>query len=114
MNIKAIQASSDIVIISISGKFTIEEVTCFEDEFFRQLPGKKTIALDISGLKYIDSAGIGAFIKGMNNAKNQNKEFVLYEIDPLILNVFKLAYLDRFFTIRTKKEMKERYPEARF
>ncbi len=111
MDIKPKEIDSTSVAIRIIGRLNIEEVQSFEKEFDKHLSSKKIIALDLSGLKYIDSSGIGSLIKAMNLAKNSGIEFFLFDITPAILNVFKLAYLDKFFTIISGKELSRRYPQ---
>jgi anti-anti-sigma regulatory factor len=44
-------------------------------------------------------------------AKNAGAEFILFDINQAILNIFRLAYLDKFFTILTRKDLVERYPQ---
>jgi anti-anti-sigma factor len=111
MDIKSKAVNEDSVIIKIIGRLNIEEVQSFEKEFDRFLSSKKFIALDLSGLKYIDSSGIGSLIKAMNMTKNSGVELLLFDITPTILNVFKLAYLDKFFTILSGKELSKRHPQ---
>lgn len=109
MKSKSIDESS--VVIKIIGRLNIDEVQVLERELDRHLHGKKTIAIDLSEVKYVDSSGIGTLIKAMNMAKNAGAEFILFDINQAILNIFRLAYLDKFFTILTRKELVERYPQ---
>ena len=105
MQITTKHPSEDTVIITLDGRFDIEEVINFESsciEFLKS--GFKNICLDLSELKYIDSSGIGSLIKTMNITKNENAVLFLLDVQPDILKIFKLAYLDKFFTITTKKE----------
>ncbi|HON78264.1 MAG TPA: STAS domain-containing protein [Spirochaetota bacterium] len=105
MQITTKHPSEDTVIITLDGRFDIEEVITFESscsEFLKS--GFKNICLDLSELKYIDSSGIGSLIKTMNITKNENAGLFLLDVQPDIMKIFKLAYLDKFFTITTKKE----------
>ena len=110
MEIKLNKVNTDLVIVRISGRFNIEEVISFEkavNEVIEQTP--KALSLDMSGLKYIDSSGIGSLIKAMNIAKNKNIDLVITDLDKEIMHIFKLAYLDRFFTISTQEEILKKF-----
>jgi len=69
----------------------------------------RTLSLNMAELKYIDSSGIGSLIKAMNITKNRDIDLVITDLDKEILHIFKLAYLDRFFTISTQEEIIEKY-----
>ena len=102
----------DISIIHVYGKFTIEDVNYFKEKTSPLMKDPvKTILANFSDLNYIDSSGIGALILLMNTAKNLNVELVLYNIPKEIHNVFKIAYLDKFFHITTSQELKKQYPD---
>ncbi len=110
MDITVNKVNNELVILKIIGRFNIEEVSRYEskiDEFI----GLKTryIALDMSEMKYIDSSGIGSLIKSMNMTKNEGLELILLDMEPEILNIFKLAYLDKFFTIQRRDEFMKSY-----
>ncbi len=111
MEIKTVEPSDKTVILEMTGRLNIEEVNFFESEYDKFITWKRYIALDMGGINYIDSSGIGALIKAMNMAKNINAELLLLELKPTVMNVFKLAYLDKFFTIIDRKELLERYPD---
>ncbi len=109
MDISVKQIDERTVIIKLAGKFNIEEVLNFENACREYIEKKvPTMGLDLSELKYIDSSGIGSLIKTMNITKNNNVELVLLDLQPDIHNVFKIAYLDKFFTISGKAEFLEK------
>ena len=112
MDITINSPSEDISILHIYGKFTIEDVNFFKEKTSPLMKDPvKTILANFSELNYIDSSGIGALILLMNTAKNLNVELVLYNIPKEIHNVFKIAYLDKFFHITTSLELKKLYPD---
>lgn len=111
MDIKSKEVNGQSVMVKVAGRLNIDEVQGLEREFEKLVSRKKFVALDLSGLKYIDSSGIGFLIKAMNAAKNLSMELILVDITPQILQVFKLAYLDKFFTILTAKELHKQYPQ---
>lgn len=111
MDISVNNPAEDISIIHVYGKFTIEDVNYFKEKTTPLVKDPmKTIMANFSELNYIDSSGIGALILLMNTAKNLNIELILYNIPKDIHNIFKIAYLDKFFHITTSQELKKEYP----
>ncbi len=110
MEIQTKKISNDLVVCELDGRFNIEEVLHFEEAMNKAMESSpRAIAINMESIKYIDSSGIGSLIKTMNIAKGKNIDFVITDIDKEILHIFKLAYLDRFFTIMTYKELLEQY-----
>ncbi len=110
MDIKRKIIGNKLVLFELYGKFNIEEVLHFEEAVNMVMQDAPTaIAINMESIKYIDSSGIGSLIKTMNIAKGKNIDFVITDIDKEILHIFKLAYLDRFFTIMPYNELLEHY-----
>ncbi len=110
MEIITKKISNTLVLLELSGKFNIEEVLHFEEVVNKAMQdAPAAIAINMKSIKYIDSSGIGSLIKTMNVAKSKNIDLVITEIDKDILHIFKLAYLDRFFTIMPYKEILEKH-----
>jgi anti-sigma B factor antagonist len=110
MDIRTKKITNSVVLVELSGKFNIEEVFHFEeylDEIMNNMPS--AIAINMEEIKYIDSSGIGSLIKTMNIAKGKNIDLVITSIDKEILHIFKIAYLDRFFSIMSYQEFLDHY-----
>lgn len=61
--------------------------------------GNKYIALDLTGLNSINSAGLGILIGLLNKVKVQNGKLKMLNINERILNIFKITKLDLVFEI---------------
>ena len=104
------KVSSNVLVVNIEGKFNIEEVVRFEDSInFDPATKIQAVALSFSAIDYVDSSALGSLIKLMNKAKNLGIEFILFDMTAPILSIFRLAYLDKFFTITTKKDLENRF-----
>ncbi len=100
----------DIAIIKLFGKFNIEEVSVFEESISKYVENNcKVIAISLRGINYIDSSAIGCLIKYLNISKVKSISYLLYDLDPNISNIFKLAYLDKFFIITVSSELEKQY-----
>lgn len=99
-------------LVKLEGKFNIESVPMFEEEMEQVFEKNITaIVFDFKKLKLIDSSGIGSMIKALNTAKNRDILFYLYNVSEEINNIFMVSYLDKFFKIKTKDELKNLYPD---
>lgn len=99
-----------VQIIEIHGKFDIECTEEYEKLFNSQMDTKPNLfALDMNRLDYIDSSGIGSLIKSLNSIKNNKGILILFGLNSMILNVFKLAKLDLFFQIMSSNDFYIKY-----
>ncbi len=102
-------------IISMKGKFTIEDVEAFEKCIYDLINDKVEIFfIDIKAIEHIDSSAIGALIKARNIARYSSIDIVLYNVSLTIHNVFKISHLDVFFTIKKADELAREYPDISF
>src|SRR5437899_9790089 len=60
----SIRQAGPISLVDVSGRLTFFEVGALRDSISRLLkPGRKNIVLNLSGLQYLDSSGIGELAK---------------------------------------------------
>lgn len=60
--------------------------------------GHHRIALDISGVEFIDSSGLSALVSGLRQLQGDG-DLVLIGLRSTVLSMFKLTRLDRVFRI---------------
>jgi len=105
-----INRNENIVNIKLIGKYDIEELlffsTLFTDEISKRPP---VIALDLADLTYIDSSGIGSLIRYMNMAIKENIDFLCYNVNKNIENIFKMSKLDQFLPILSNEDFQRKY-----
>jgi anti-anti-sigma factor len=61
--------------------------------------GRARVVIDLGGLTYIASAGVGAFINGQHQAKKANGSLQLANAGPSIREIFDILGLEAIFTI---------------
>lgn len=66
--------------------------------------GQNKIGLDLSGVKYINSTGMGMFIAAQMRLQNAGGKLVLFNVSDNILKLFKLMKIDSTFTILPSQE----------
>ena len=58
------------------------------------------VAVNLSGVKYIDSSGVATLVEGLQLARSRHRAFVLFGLQQGAREVLELARLDKIFDIR--------------
>ena len=87
-------------IIDVSGEVDLYNVSELKKALFSVTEGQHlSVVVDMKKVNYMDSSGIGALVAGMKKMKAHSGKFALMNIHDDVLNILKLATLDKFFTI---------------
>jgi anti-sigma B factor antagonist len=57
------------------------------------------IILDLSGVRYIDSSGVGTIVELKRRAMQTDSKVVLVGLQPRVRSLFEITRLDKFFII---------------
>lgn len=66
--------------------------------------GEKKIAVDLTELDYISSAGLGVFISHLDEFQQSKTELVLFGINETVNQVFDILGLGKLINIKEKEE----------
>ena len=92
-------------IIDVSGEVDLYNVSELKKALFSITDGQyPSVIVDMRNVNYMDSSGIGALVAGMKKMKAHTGKFALMNIHDDVLNILKLATLDKFFTIYETEE----------
>jgi len=69
-----------------------------------QRAGQRRMIMDLSGLTYIASAGVGLFINIQHRLKNENGNLQLVKPSQSVAEIFSILGLDSLFTIHATVE----------
>ncbi|CAI8944164.1 STAS domain-containing protein [Methylocaldum szegediense] len=61
--------------------------------------GHTRLVIDLSGVRFIDSSGLGALLSGYKNASLRSGSFLLAGLQPRVQSMFELTRLHRVFDI---------------
>jgi anti-anti-sigma factor len=87
-------------VIAVSGEIDLYNVSDLKKVLFSVTDGSyPSVVVDMKNVNYMDSSGIGALVAGQKKMKAHNGKFSLLNIHEDVLNILKLATLDKFFTI---------------
>lgn len=87
-------------IIVVSGEVDLYNVSELKKQLFSVTDGScSSVVIDMSNVNYMDSSGIGALVAGQKKMKAHSGKFALMSVHDDVLNILKLATLDKFFKI---------------
>ena len=67
--------------------------------------GNNFLVLDLSGLTFIDSAGLGAIIGGLRRVRSHEGDLLLVGLNDELQKVFELCELDQIFIMKLRREL---------
>jgi anti-sigma B factor antagonist len=87
-------------VIEVTGEVDLYNVSELKKALFSITDGRvKSVIVDMKNVNYMDSSGIGALVAGQKKMRAHNGNFILMNIAEDVLNILKLATLDKFFKI---------------
>ena len=87
-------------IIQVTGEVDLYNVSELKKALFSITDGSsRSVIVDMKNVNYMDSSGIGALVAGQKKMRAHNGSFALMNIHEDVLNILRLATLDRFFRI---------------
>jgi anti-sigma B factor antagonist len=63
--------------------------------------GKNNLVVDLQGVRFVDSSGLGALVSGFKNASSRNGNLKLAGLQLQVKSMFELTRLHRVFEIYT-------------
>lgn len=88
----------------IEGELDVHNVKNLKSDVSESLEDEEgwTFILDMGGVTYLDSSGLGMLVYIKKEITSQKGVLKLLNIQPQVLNVFKLTRLDEFFDLTAK------------
>ena len=92
-------------VVDVDGDVDLGTSPDLRRTLFETLPRAAKLALNLGGIRYIDSSGIATLIEVLRDSQRLNKEFVLFGLSPAVLEVFRLTHVIRIFHVfQTEQE----------
>jgi anti-anti-sigma factor len=88
----------DIRVTKVTGPLTIQHVFAFQDEL-RKEP-KPFNVIDLAGVAYLDSAGMGAIINFYVSSQKTGGKLVVTGVSERVMSLFTLTHVDTLITIK--------------
>ena len=101
MSVEAKQLDTGVGVVTISGRLSLGGETERLDAAIKGMLQKnvKMFILDITGLEYVDSSGIGMLVSCLTNAKKAGGELKLVGANPRIKRIFSMTGVDTIMSM---------------
>ena len=91
-------------IVYFSGDVDLHSSPSAREVILECLKHKMPLLIDLSAVSYMDSSGVASLVEGYQTARKQGLEFALVAVAQPVMNVLKLARLDKVFPIHVSLE----------
>ena len=104
-----VRQTSDVAILDLNGCLSLGEALAFGpgsglvlSETIRELAkkGQKKILLNLAGVTYVDSSGVGQLVGALTTARNQGGDIKLLKPSIHVLDLLRTTKLDGVFDIQ--------------
>jgi anti-sigma B factor antagonist len=92
-------------IVRLAGPLTLSNMFAFQS-YLRSLDAP-VLLFDMSGVNYMDSAGLGLLTNGHVSAKNAGRRFVLCGVNERVLALIEMTKLDSILNLSPSVEAAE-------
>jgi len=103
-----VRQTRDVTILDLNGRLSLGEALAFGpgsglvlSETIRELTkkGQKKMLLNLAGVTYVDSSGVGQLVGALTTARNQSGDIKLLKPSVHLLDLLKTTKLDGLFDI---------------
>lgn len=105
----SIRQTDDVTILDLSGRLSLAEAVAFGPgsgvvlgETVRELAkkGQKKILLNLVGVTYVDSSGIGQLVGALTTVRNHGGDLKLLNLTSHVRELLKTTKLDTIFDVK--------------
>lgn len=94
---KTALSTDDVTAYHLKGKLSLETVAGFIPQIRQETA--RHVVLDMSGVNFLDSAGVGALVSLFVSRRNQGKTFALAALTPQATAVVTVAGLQKLLPV---------------
>jgi anti-anti-sigma factor len=96
------EQAGDVVIVKLAGRLDSGAAQPAEESFTRVLAGGTPhLAIDLSNLQYISSAGLRVLLVVAKKVQQAKGKVVLFGLGPNVREVFSISGFDKIFAIQS-------------
>ena len=104
LDIEKIQDGQGAIVIIRSENLDAGNVKAFKDRLLPVLEGHQNVLLDMSGLTFVDSSGLGALLSCLRTVNNKNGQLKLFAMAKPVQALFELVRMHRIFSIYNTRD----------
>ena len=95
------EKTSNGLVIRVQGEVDLYSSPELRKVILKAIPSAGVdLAIDLSGVTYIDSSGVATLVEGLRSARENGIGFALAAPSPAVMQVLELARLDSVFEVR--------------
>lgn len=94
-----IRTEGSYTIVALSGEVDLRYSPQVRKQILYCLEKSCPLLIDLTGVEYIDSSGVASLVEGFQLARKKRLEFGLLGVSSSVMQVFRLARLDKIFPI---------------
>ncbi|MGB9506613.1 MAG: STAS domain-containing protein [Candidatus Acidiferrum sp.] len=93
--------SGDVTIVDVSGRISLGEESAALRDLIKDLvaKGDHKIVLNLAGVDYIDSSGLGTLVSAVSSARRQNADIKLVNLTDKVDDLMQVTRLYTVFDI---------------
>jgi anti-sigma B factor antagonist len=96
----SVEDAPDGAVLRVHGEVDVYTSSGLREELYRLIDGgARRVTLDLSGMDFIDSSGLGVFVGALKRIREQSGELELRSPQPAARKVFDITGLTQVFTI---------------
>lgn len=84
-------------ILRLTGPLVLKNLFAFQDALRADPPS--CLILDLTGVPYMDSAGMGAIINYYVSCQNHERRLIVAGVNPRVMELFKMTKVDTLLTL---------------
>jgi len=100
----SIRESGVAQVVDVEGDVDLGTSPNLRRTLFDLLGKRPKLALNLRGLRYIDSSGIATLIEVLKSTQRLPMEFILFGLSPAVQDAFRLTHVSRIFRIVETEE----------
>ena len=100
----SVRVIANATVVDLDGSVDLGNSPVLRATLFETVPTTSRLALNMSGVGYIDSSGIATLIEVLKKAMDLKKDFVLFGLGPAVHDVLKLTNLLGVFQVFDNEE----------
>lgn len=92
-----------VCVVSVEGDFDLAVVDAFLDRVLECLDRADIVELDLQGVSFIDSSGLGALVRARKEATDRGKSLSLVNVSAATHRLLEITGLHHAFDLRPKR-----------
>jgi anti-sigma B factor antagonist len=92
LKIQSAEPEAGLRVITLAGPLTLSTLFEFQTDIRRE--ATDSLVIDLAGVPYMDSAGLGCLLGGLTSCQRSHRGFALAGISERVLTVFQITNVD--------------------